>query len=1290
VSASGASPETEPRANVLVVDDQPANLLALEAVLEPLGQRIVRATSGEEALSRLREHDFAVVLLDVMMPGIDGLDTADMFRAQTRGREVPIIFMTAGDIAAIEGYRRGAVDVLRKPIDGDAVRAKVSVFVELFLARQQIGEHAARLAVEERASQERIFALLNASLDGVIGMDSSGHITEFNGAAEAMFGHSRAAVLGSSVADVLIPPQLREAHRRGLARYLATGETQVLDTRIEVTALRADGTQFPIELAIRRVGTDGLPTFLGYARDLTARRAAEQERLALLERERLALADAEIERARLHSLLMQVPAFICIQRGPDHVYEFVNARYRELVSGAPTTDSVGEGRSASTEVSDRALLDRVFATGEPISVPELRTPLGLYREGTDHGYLNVSYHPLFGSSGKPEGVMTFGFDVTDQVRARRELEVAEAKFRRIFESNMIGFLFTSPDGRVFDANDYALTMLGFDRADLATGRIQWHDITPSEYAAVSANALEQLRWADVTAPFEKEYLRKDGRRVPAVVGSARLPRGSEDAEFVTFVLDISDRKAMEVERERVDKARRFLARASEAFASSLDYEATLQTVVRLAVPHIADWCAVDIVGNDSSEVVRLAVSHVDAAKVALAEELRRRYPPDPEAPRGVSHVLRTGLSELYEEIPDATLEAVAQDAEHLRILRELGLRSAIIAPIVAHGRTLGAITFVAAKTGRRYDRTDLATAEDLARRAAIAIENARLYRASKRAEARNRFLAEATEALSSTLDYTLTLEAVARLAVPVIAEAAAVYRLEEDGAIRLIALAAEDPSWEGAARELDTLLPLRIEQQDRMLPRVVRTGRAELLPDLPDAVRETWGPTSRAEELVRALSICSYMVVPLIVRGNVLGALALTASASGRRFESDDLALAEELARRAGLAMENAQLYREAKDANRLKDEFLATVSHELRTPLTAILGWLHLLKTGRPSQVARAIETIERNAQAQARIVDDVLDVSRVITGKLRLEVDRINLADVLSAAVDTVRPAAEAKEIELFVSLDPSAAETAGDAARLQQVAWNLLSNAIKFTPKGGRIEVRLERSGSDARVSVSDNGEGIREDFLLHVFERFRQGDSTPTRVYGGLGLGLAIVRHLVELHGGRVIAESDGEGRGATFTVTLPIIRSPAATQPSPEATRATPAEPSRRPLEGVHVLVVDDEADARDFLAALLEQHGAKVTAVPSARAAQAAMDQERPDVLVSDIAMPGEDGYALIRAIRATGLERGFWFPAIALTARIRPEDRYQALSAGYQVHLTKPVDAAALVMAIVDLGKGP
>ncbi|MEY4550233.1 MAG: hypothetical protein RL685_6428 [Pseudomonadota bacterium] len=677
-----------PLANILLVDDYPPNLRVLEVVLESLGQRTVRASSGEEALERLQKEEFAVVLLDVMMPGLDGLATAERVRAQQPGREVPIILMTAGDTPALEGYAHGAVDVLRKPIEAGVVRAKVSVFLELFRARQLIQRHAARVEAQERTAQARTAALLNASLDAVIGMDHEGRITEFNASAEGMFGWPRAQALGCSLADLLIPAPQRAAHGRGLARYLASGETRVLDRRIELEALRRDGSTFPIELAIRRVATDGPPSFLGYARDLTARKSTE-------------------------------------------------------------------------------------------------------------------------------------------------------------------------------------------------------------------------------------------------------------------------------------RAQAFLVQASEALAASLDYQVALQTVVRLAVPTIAD--------------------------------------------------------------------------------------------------------------------------------------------------------------------------------------SAAIYRHEEDGKITLVALAARDEPTSVLMRELDALLPLQIED-DRTLTRVVRNRRPELLSMLSAPLRESWSPTSRASEILEQLAFRSYMVVPLLARGRSFGAVALTTS-EGRELTHADLELAEELARRAGLAIENAELYREAQQANRLKDEFLATVSHELRTPLTAILGWLHLLRSGSPEQVARGVDTIERNALAQARIVEDLLDVSRIVTGKLRLQLEPMQLTDVVQAAIDTVRPTATAKGIELSTEVAPGAGELVGDPARLQQVVWNLLVNAIKFTPKRGSVQVFLSRQGSGVQLSVKDSGKGIRADFLPHIFQRFRQEDNTSTRAHGGLGLGLAIVRHLVEAHGGHVAAASEGEGQGATFTVVLPS-RPPGASEPPP--------------------------------------------------------------------------------------------------------------------------------------------
>jgi signal transduction histidine kinase len=371
----------------------------------------------------------------------------------------------------------------------------------------------------------------------------------------------------------------------------------------------------------------------------------------------------------------------------------------------------------------------------------------------------------------------------------------------------------------------------------------------------------------------------------------------------------------------------------------------------------------------------------------------------------------------------------------------------------------------------------------------------------------------------------------------------------------------------------------------------------------------------------------------------------------------------------------------EAEAASRTKDEFLAMLSHELRTPLTAMLGWAHLLRSGKPdaATTARGLGVLERSTRAQSQIISDLLDVSRIAAGKLRLEPHPTELAPALEAAVDTVRPAAEAKGIRLEVELDGAAGPVLGDPTRLQQVFWNLLANAVKFTPGGGEVGVRLAREGGQAVVTVRDTGEGIRPDFLPRVFERFSQADASTTRRHGGLGLGLAIVRHLVELHGGGVTAASAGAGRGATFTVRLPAL--PAR----PEAGGGA-ARPPGRGAGGLRVLVVDDEPDAREMLALVLGGCGAEVTAVASAREALEALPRLRPDVLISDLAMPGEDGYALIRRVRALPAEEGGRVPAAALTAYALAEDRARALSAGFQIHVPKPVDPAELAAVVENL----
>lgn len=374
-----------------------------------------------------------------------------------------------------------------------------------------------------------------------------------------------------------------------------------------------------------------------------------------------------------------------------------------------------------------------------------------------------------------------------------------------------------------------------------------------------------------------------------------------------------------------------------------------------------------------------------------------------------------------------------------------------------------------------------------------------------------------------------------------------------------------------------------------------------------------------------------------------------------------------------------------AEEASRMKDEFLAVVSHELRSPLNAILGWCQLLRTRSfdAETTSKALETIERNAQAQNQLIEDLLDVSRIIRGKVRLYARPLNLVQVIETALDTVRPTAENKDIQIQAQLD-DVGSINGDPDRLQQVLWNLLSNAIKFTPEGGRIEVRLHTDDTHAKIQVKDTGIGIDLDFLPYVFERFRQQSSTTARAYGGLGLGLAITQNLVELHGGNITADSPGRDRGATFTVILSL---------APQL--AEKREPSAQPevqeklaLDALRVLVVDDELDSREFLVAALKQYGAQVTAAASASEALRILMQSNLDVLISDIGMPIEDGYTLIRTIRKLPLEQGGQIPAVALTAYTTEEDRKQALQAGFQNHIPKPINPVQLAAVVADLAK--
>ena len=496
---------------------------------------------------------------------------------------------------------------------------------------------------------------------------------------------------------------------------------------------------------------------------------------------------------------------------------------------------------------------------------------------------------------------------------------------------------------------------------------------------------------------------------------------------------------------------------------------------------------------------------------------------------------------------------------------------------------------------------------------------------------------------------------------------------------------------DGAELDVSELPPMQVTTTGPN-SRAVRTGEVVITNDYMRATQANPGVVVGPDNGKRP---DSSMAVPMAVMGRIIGTIEVQ-SYDKNVYHAEHATAMSMAANLTAVAIENVRLLKlertareAAEESNRLKDEFLATVSHELRTPLTAILGWSRLLEGGTldDSTMQQAVETIWRNAKAQAQIVDDILDVSRIITGNLYLDLHPLEVVPVVENAINVVRPTADAKGIKVETYFDSAPAMISGDANRLQQVVWNLLSNAVKFTNSGGRVCVKISQGGGAVEVSVSDTGQGISKEFLPYVFDRFRQADSTTTRQHGGLGLGLAIARHLVEIHGGTIRAESKGEGRGSTFTIRLPLLEASVGRNDVVDQNQHQLAQ-SQQLLSGVNVLIVDDDSDTLTLMTTALTRRQANVIAVSSAGEAIQAITRKRPDVLVSDIAMPDEDGYGLIEKVRL--LENGASdnIPAVAITAYAKDEDRERALSAGYQIYLAKPVELTELISVVARAAK--
>ncbi|MBN3994431.1 MAG: AAA family ATPase [Nostoc sp. NMS2] len=894
----------------------------------------------------------------------------------------------------------------------------------------------------------------------------------------------------------------------------------------------------------------------------------------------------------------------------------------------------------------------------------------------------------------------------ENARLYQNLENSQEQLNLALKSGKIGVWSWDIANDLFDWDEQTYQLFGLTpETFVATSEAILARLHPDD-SPLLAQSLSRAINEGIEHDLEYRIIWDDGSiRYLACRGKAFFNEAGKATHMSGVVLDITDRKQAEAERiqliqeqtarqeaEADQKRAAFLAQVSATLASSLNYESTLASVANLVVPYFADWCSVDLLQENQS-INRVAVAHRDPEKVKLGWELHQHYPRKMDEPQGVPKVLRTGIAEMVTEISDAALVQGIPDAEHLRIIREIGLKSCIILPLMARERIFGAISFFTAESERRYSTADLLLAEDIAHRAAIAIDNARLYQEAQQAQKtavqaleRIARLQSITAALSESLTPAQVSEVIVEQSLAALGASCVFVALLNENKTELEIVQAV-----GYQQDLvDTWQHFSIDSPFP-LAEAVRTGQ-------PIWVESKQNRIARYPHLAEAYAqydINAWISIPLMVEGSAIGGITLGFDQL-QLLSGEDQAFILALAQQCAQAITRTHLYEAermarnaAESANRIKDEFLAVLSHELRTPLNPILGWTKLMRSRKLDQATsdRALETIERNAKLQTQLIEDLLDVSRILQGKLSLNFGPINLISVIEAAIETVRLSAQAKSIEIQTIIESGVGPVLGDANRLQQVIWNILSNAIKFTPTEGQVKIKLEQVGSQVQIRITDTGKGIAPEFLPYVFDYFRQADGATTRKFGGLGLGLAIVQHLVELHGGTVQAESLGEEQGATFTVRLPCLQNQSKGIKDAKDNSSLLPDQSL-PLSGLEILVVDDDADMREFLPFMLEQYGATVTAVASAIAALTALSQFQPNLIISDIGMPEMDGYMLMRQIRSLEPEQGGTIPAIALTAYAGEIDHQQAIAVGFQQHISKPVDPEELVKAIGSLIK--
>jgi PAS domain S-box-containing protein len=916
--------------------------------------------------------------------------------------------------------------------------------------------------------------------------------------------------------------------------------------------------------------------------------------------------------------------------------------------------------------SEAEVLGRMLPTVPPDKIEEVRRnhrqavagenfnsfeTLRLRKDGTQIN-VSISTAPLNDAGGGVKGVLALVEDITERVRAEGEKARLAAEIEA--QRHRLDSLITSVPGVVWEAwgvpdesnqrinfvSDYVETMLGYTVEEwLATPNF-WLSIVHEDDRELAAQTALATFASGKVGTNQFRWVAKDGRAVWVESHSVAITdKDGRPAGMRGVTMDITERReASDALRRSEERYRAFVEQSSEAI-----WRFEMESPVSVGLP------------EDEQIEKFYATGYLAECNDVMA----RMY--------GYSHA-----SELVGARPEELLPRTGTNLEYLHAAVRSGYRliDRESQKPDREGRTRYFLNNLVGIIEGGALRRMWGTQRDITER--------------KRAEEVERFLTDATTMLASSLDYELTLESVARFAVPYLADFCLVHMLEDGTTIRRMIVAHQDPAREAAWRDMQRRFPLDLNTP-HTVAKVLRTGQPELFFQVSDELLSTVIRDPEEIRMLKEFDIKATMITPLVARGVIIGALTFISSESGRRYDEDDFAVARELARRAALAIDNARLYGRAQEANRAKDEFLATLSHELRTPLTPIIGWVHMMSSGHlaPADVAHGLTVISNNSQSLSHLINDLLDMSAILNGKMRIDTLPVPLNPVITEAIETVRPRAAKENVRIELAPivgDAAEAVVSGDRTRLVQVFWNLLTNAVKFSRGGGCVRVACEVTDAAARVHVEDEGEGISAEFLPYVFDRFRQQDMSTTKAHGGLGIGLALVKSFIEAHGGTVAATSAGAGRGSRFTVSLPLVR-PELPTPAP-ASVATMTETPREVEGARHVLIVEDAPDTLDMLRVTFAVRGFRTSACATPEEALSIAADEHFDIIISDIGLPNIDGYELLKLLRARSPHLRD-VPALALTGYAAQKDVNAALSAGFSAHLAKPFDPITLAATV-------